>query len=150
MKLTDDINKLIKKLQIKASAELDRRVHNDISRALAESQEAEPVVTEPNTWRFITKGGVMKLGVAAAIIIAFGIGFSIGQRSKPAPPPHLLDVTGYTSAVSVYPTTPKAQDGFWRRKALAAMQPRPYTHTQITKTSLIDAYKQYLKEKYHD
>jgi len=150
MKPKNDVHKLIKKLQIKASAELDRRVHDDISIALAKSQDTEPAVTGPTICRFIMKGRVAKFAVAAAIFIAFGIGVSVGRWSKPAPPPHLLDVTGYTSAVSVYPTTPKAQDGFWRRKALAAMQPRPYAQTQITKTSRIDAYKQYLKEKYYD
>ncbi|MFZ0034886.1 MAG: hypothetical protein WAK60_07870 [Sedimentisphaerales bacterium] len=144
MKPTDDIHKLIKKLQIKASAELDRRVHDDISRALAESQEAEPAVTEPNIWRFITKGGITKLAVAATILITFGMGFSIGRWSKPsrlAPP---------LTVVSVHPTTPASEDSFWRRKVLAAMQSRPYAQTQITKVSLIDAYKQYLKGKHYD
>lgn len=148
MKPRDDIHKLIKKLQIKASAELDGRVHDDISRALAKS---EPAVTGPIIWRFITKGGVMKLAVAAAIIIAFGTGFSIGQRSKPAQlATYSLDVSGYTPAVSVYPTATKAKDSFWRQKALAAMQPRPYVQSQFDKTSLIGVYKQYLKEKHYD
>ena len=151
MKPTDDIHKLIKKLQIKASAKLDRRVHDDISRALAKSQETEPAVAQPNIWRFITKGGVTKLAVAAVILITFGIGFSIGRWSKPTRlAPHSLDVTGYTSAVPVYPTAPKVEDSFWRQKVLAAMQPRPYAQTQTTKTSLLNTYKQYLKEKHYD
>lgn len=134
MKPKDDINKLIKKMQIKASAELDRRVHNDISEALAESK---PTIVGPIVW---------KLAVAATIIIAFGIGFSIGQRSKPAQLTiYSLDVTGNTPAVSTHPAVTKAEDSFWRHKALAAMQPRPYTQTKFDKTSLIDVYKQYLK-----
>jgi hypothetical protein len=146
MKPKDDIHKLIKKLRIKASAELDRRVNDDISLALAKSQETEPAVTGPIILRLIMKGGVMKLAVAAAIIIAFGIGFSIGQRSSPArPATYSLDVSGYPSAVSAYPTAPKAEDSFWRQKFLAAMKPSPYAQTQTTKTSLLNAYKQYLK-----
>jgi hypothetical protein len=141
MKPTDNINRMIKKLHLKASAELDRRVHNDISRALAES---EPAVTGPIILRFITKGGAMKLAVAAAIIIAFSIGFSVGQRSRPAQlATYSLDVGGYITAVSAYPTAPKAEDSFWRQKALAAMQPRPYAQSQFDKTRLLNAYKQY-------
>ena len=132
MKPKDDIHKLIKKMQIKASAELDRKVHNDISSATAES------AVWLNMWR-------MKLAVAAAITIAFGIGFFIGQQSKPKQSVNYpVNVAGYTPAVQ------KAKDSFWRQKAMAAMQPRPYAESQFDKTSLLDAYKQYLKEKNYD
>jgi hypothetical protein len=143
MKPTNNINQMIKKLRLKASAELDRRVHNEISRALAES---EPAVAGPVIWRIITKGGVTKLAVAAAIIIAFGVGFFTGQWSKPTKTViYSLDVTGSTPAVSAYPTAPKAESSFWQQKAQAAMQPGPYAQTLVTKISLFDAYKQYLK-----
>jgi hypothetical protein len=148
MKPKDDIHKLIKKLQIKASAELDRRVHNDISKALAESEQA---VTGPIILRFIMKGGAMKLAIAAAIIIAFGVGFSVGQRSRTTQlATYSLDVASYTTAVSTHPTAPKTEDSFWRQKAVAAMQPRPYAQTRFDKTSLLVGNKQYLKEKYYD
>jgi len=151
MRPADDIHKLIKKLQLKASPKLDKRVHDDISKALAESKKAESARVEPNIWRIITKSGVTKLAVAAAIFIAFGMGFSIGRWSKPTRlASHSIDVTDYTSAVLVYPTAPKDEDSFWRRKTLAAMQPRPYVQNQFTKTNLINAYKKYLKEKHYD
>lgn len=148
MKPTNDMHRLIKKLRIKASTELDRRVHNDISQALAES---EPVATESIIWKFIMRRLVMKLAVAAAIIIAFGIGFAVGRRSKPIrSAAYSIEVTGYTSAVSSHPTATKVEDSFWRQKALAAMQPRPYTHSHFDKTNLLNTYKQYLKEKRYD
>jgi hypothetical protein len=50
----------------------------------------------------------------------------------------------------MYPAANKTEDSFWRKKALAAMQPRPYQQTLTTKTSLLNTYKQYLKEKYYD
>lgn len=135
MKPTDDTQKLIKKLHLHASTELDRRVHNDISEALAKSKPA----AEPITWR---------LAIAAAIIIAFGIGFSVGQRSKPTQlATYLLDTAGNTSAVSTHLTAPASEDSFWRQKALAAMQPRPYTQST---NNLLNTYKQYLKEKHYD
>lgn len=132
MKPKDDTHKLIKKMQIKASAELDKKVHNDISSAMAES------VVCPNMWR-------MKLAVAAAIIIAFSVGFFIGQQSKPKQSANYpVNVAGYTPAVQ------KAEDTFWQQKAMAAMQPRPYAGKQFKETSLNDTYKQYLKEKHYD
>ena len=148
MRPKDDVHKLIKKLRIKASADLDKRVHDDISIALANSQGTEPPFTGPTILRCITKGRAAKLAVAAAILIAFGIGFSTGRWSKPAQlTPHSLDVTAYTSIALAHPTAPKAEDSFWRQKALAAIQPRPYAHAQFTKTKLLGTYKQYLKEK---
>jgi len=151
MRPANNIHALIKKLHLKASAELNKKVHDDISAALAESQKIESAVTQLNIWRGITEGRLTKLAVAAAILFAFGIGFFTGRWSKLArSEPHYLDVTGYTTLISVYPTSPKAEDSFWRQKALAAMQPRPYAQTFTTKAGLLNAYKQYLKEKYHD
>jgi len=148
MKQGNDIHKLIKKLHAKASAELDRRVHNDISRTPDKTQKIEPAQAELYIWRFIMKGRLAKLAVAAAILFAFGIGFSTGRWSKPAQmAPHSPDVTAYTSTAPAYPTVPKAEDSFWQQKALAATQPRPYAYTHFTKTELLSAYKQYLKEK---
>jgi len=137
MKPIDDINRLIKKLQVKASTKLDRRVHDDISRAIVESER----VVGLNIWR-------MKLAVAAAIVIAFGVGFFIGQQSKSAQSAtYSIDVTSYTPAVSAYLPD---ESSFWRQKAVAAMQPRPYTQSRFDKTELLKTYKQYLKEKYYD
>ncbi|KPK35997.1 MAG: hypothetical protein AMJ65_16870 [Phycisphaerae bacterium SG8_4] len=144
----DNVNDSIRKLQLKASTDLDKRVHDDISIALARSQGIEPPVTGPTISRFITKGRVTKFAVAAAILIAFGIGFSTGRRSRPAQPtPDSLDVIAYTSIALSYPTAPKTEDSFWRQKALAAIQPRPHVDAQFTKTKLPGTYKQYLKEK---
>jgi hypothetical protein len=140
MKPRNDIHELIKKLQIKASTNLDRKVH----RAIAES---EPVVPEMSMWRYITKGWVIKLAVAAAVIIAFGAGFVIGQRSESMQPMvYSRDLTDYMPT----PTITEAEDGFWQQKALAAMQPRPYSESQFGKTSPLSIYKQYLKEKDYD
>jgi hypothetical protein len=151
MRPVNEIHKLIKKLQLKASPRLDKRVHDDISKALAKSKKTESASTETNIWRVITKSGVIKLALAAVIFIAFGIGLFIGRWSKPTQlTPHSPDITDYIPAVAVHPTPLKAEDSFWRRKALAAMQPRPYIQTQTTKTKLLNAYKQYLKEKDHD
>lgn len=137
MKPTDDMSKLIKKLEIKASSELDRKVYDDISRAAAESK---PIVGM-NVWR-------IKLAVAAAIIIAFGFGFFVGQQSKSIEPAaYSMDFTGYTAGVSAYLPD---EDGFWREKVAAAMQPRPYAQDRFDRIGLLKTYRQYLKEKHYD
>ena len=114
------------------------------------AQAKKPSVSAESSriWRIIMESRITKLAAAAAIFIAVGI--FIGRWSKPTPPPHSLHVTSFTSAVSMYPAANKTEDSFWRKKALAAMQPRPYQQTLTTKTSLLNTYKQYLKEKYYD
>ncbi len=138
-------------LQVSASPQTRDRIWREILIAQEQSGKTKPILIQPNIWSFIAKGGVTKLAVAAAILITFGIGFSIGRWSKPTRlAPHSIDFTGYTSAVPVYPTATKVEDGFWRQKALAAMRPRPYAQSQTTKTRLLNTYKQYLKEKHYD
>ena len=70
MRPTDNIDQLIKKLHIKASADLDGRVHDDIDRALATPQKSESADAKPNRWRIIMKSRIVKLAAAAVIIIA--------------------------------------------------------------------------------
>ena len=76
MRPTDNINKLIKKLHVKAGPELDSRVHDDISKALAESKQIESALKKPNIWRIIMKNKTTKLAAVAVIIIAVLIGIN--------------------------------------------------------------------------
>ena len=69
MRPLDNINELIKKLKLKASPDLDKRVHNDISRVLAESEKTESAVIQSNIWRTIMKSPIVK-SAAATVIIA--------------------------------------------------------------------------------
>ena len=74
MRPVDDINKSIKKLRLKASSDLDKRVNDGISKALAESERTESVVSQPDIWRKIMKSPITKLAVAVVITIAVIIG----------------------------------------------------------------------------
>jgi hypothetical protein len=74
MRPSDNINELINKLQLKASANLDRRIHDDISAALAESDKTKSAVTQPNIWRTIMKSPIVKLAAAAVIIALVVLG----------------------------------------------------------------------------
>jgi len=83
MRPADNINELIKKLQLRASAELDKRVHDDISAALTKSEKTKSVQPEPNIWRIIMKSRIIKLAAAAVIVIAVlaGLPFFSGNGS---------------------------------------------------------------------
>jgi hypothetical protein len=103
----------------------------------------------PERTRFVI--GFRLLAAAAVIIFAFAIGLSVGRWSTP-PQTQLssLNLLGYASPMLTHPTVQQAKDSFWRQKALAAMQPRPYAQTRFDKTSLLVGYEQYLKEKHYD
>ena len=83
MRPSDNINELIKKLQLKASADLDKRVHDDISAALTESEKTKSVQPEPNIWRIIMKSRITKLAAAAAITIIVLGGITFWPNSGP-------------------------------------------------------------------
>jgi hypothetical protein len=70
MRPADNINQLIKKMKLKASADLDKRVHDKISKAPAKLNPKESAVTQPNIWSNIMKNPMTKLAAAAGIIIA--------------------------------------------------------------------------------
>ena len=74
MRLADNINELIKKLQLKASADLDARVHDDISGALVGYEKTQSVRSEPKIRRTIMKSRTAKLTAAAVIAIVVVVG----------------------------------------------------------------------------
>jgi len=71
MKPTDNIDKLIKKLQTKASAELDKRVHSEISKALAETKKTQSAKPGPNIRKIIMRNKIIK--VVAVVLITIVI-----------------------------------------------------------------------------
>ena len=82
MRPADNIDQLIKKLHLKASADLDKRVHDKISRAPAELKRKQSAVTRPNIWSNIMKNPMTKLAAAAAIIIVAFIGIHQFDKSS--------------------------------------------------------------------
>lgn len=83
MRPADNINKLIGKLHLRASAKLDKRVHDDITKALAETQKTKSAQPVPNIWRTIMKNKMTKLAAAAVIIIAVVLSIDIWDKSIP-------------------------------------------------------------------
>lgn len=80
MRPTDNIKKLIGKLHLKASAELDKRVHDDITKALV---EIEKTTRQLNIRRIIMKSRITKLAAAAVIIIAVVLSITVWDKSIP-------------------------------------------------------------------
>ena len=70
MRPAEEINKLIKKINLKASANLDKRISESISGAQVKQESTQAAHKPPNIWRDIMKNPVTKLASAAAIIIA--------------------------------------------------------------------------------
>ena len=101
-------------------------------------------IAQPKQWFFTP----LRLLAAAAVMILV---FAAGRWSKPLPPTSPLpEVASYAQPVSAYPAVDKNPESFWRQKALAAMQPRPYAQNELSQTALLNFYKQHLKEKYND
>jgi tetratricopeptide (TPR) repeat protein/outer membrane lipoprotein-sorting protein len=69
MRPVENVNDLIKKLQLKASSDLDTRVHADISAALVGYEKTRSARSGPNIWRTIMTGKTAKLAVAAVVLI---------------------------------------------------------------------------------
>ena len=124
------------------------KMAEDISRDFSETLTGP----EHHVWfAHIAPGKIRRLAVAAVILFAFAIGFSVGRLSKPAQPvPVGVEVIAGESAALMYPSAAASEDSFWRQKALAAMQPRIYAWDRFSEISSLDAYKQYLKEKRND
>lgn len=76
MRPTDNINKLIGKLKLQASAELDKKVHDDISKALD-----GPAHSKPGIWRIIMKTRTTKLAAAAVIIAGFFLAMTFFDKA---------------------------------------------------------------------
>ena len=73
----EDIHRLIKKLQIEPSSEMDRRVHNIITEAIKESEETNLVNAQSCIWRKIIKNSITKIAAAASflVVVSFTISF---------------------------------------------------------------------------
>jgi len=118
----------------------------DFSKCLAESQQSEHRIL----FTRIATSRITRLAAAAVVVFAFSTGFFAGRWSKVYQPEAAgLEVAAGSSASLMYPSAAASEDGFWRQKARAMMQHRLYVQQQLSTRSLLDAYKQYLKEKYN-
>ncbi|MHC4426322.1 MAG: hypothetical protein ACYSYV_09515 [Planctomycetota bacterium] len=81
MKRAENIEKIIKNVDIDTNAERDRAVLADVLQVLQDSKGKEAGVPQPNIWRIIMKKPIAKLVTAAAVILIAAIGISLLQNS---------------------------------------------------------------------
>ena len=70
MRPEENIEKLIKSLNFKASAQMHNRTLNDVLEAHEQSKKTKSAEVQPNIWSTIMKSKITKLAAAAAIVIA--------------------------------------------------------------------------------
>ncbi|MHC4476097.1 MAG: hypothetical protein ACYTEL_10655 [Planctomycetota bacterium] len=74
MRPADDIYRLTAKLRLKASADLDQRVHNAIDKALGEPRKRKPAAKQPSVWRIIMQSRITKSAAAVIVVVVmFGV-----------------------------------------------------------------------------
>jgi len=74
MRLTEDIEKLIKNVNIETNAPKDKEVLGDIVEAFEQSKKKESANAQTNFWRIIMRSRMTKLAAAVVIIIVAIIG----------------------------------------------------------------------------
>lgn len=83
MEPADNIHKLIKKLQVEPSTDMDRKVHSRITKALEKWEKTKTAATPPNIWRTIMKSKITKFSIAAVIIVAVLLTVNTFHQSIP-------------------------------------------------------------------
>jgi hypothetical protein len=84
MKPEKNTNQYMKSVRLKASGDLDARVHGDIDHAWAEAHQTIKVPTERNPRRTLMKSPMLKLALAAGVVIAALVVIVPMLSSKPA------------------------------------------------------------------
>lgn len=69
MKPAENIEKLIKNIDIDTNARMDKAVFDDVLKALENSKKKKVAVSQSNIWRIIMKSRVTKRAAAAAIVM---------------------------------------------------------------------------------
>lgn len=77
MKPEENIEELIKNINIDTNAKMDKAVRNDVLGAFENSKNKKPAVPHPNIWRIIMKSKITKIAAAAVIIVAVILGLTI-------------------------------------------------------------------------
>jgi len=77
----DDIEKLIKKINVKPSAEMAGSTLSDALKALEKSKTPTPADTQPNFWRIIMNKPITKLATAAAVILIVVLGITFLDKA---------------------------------------------------------------------
>jgi len=81
MSSAENIENFIKRVRLKASAQMHKRTLNDALEAQEKSRKTKSAKFEPNIWRTIMKSNITKLATAAAIILIAVLGITLLNKS---------------------------------------------------------------------
>jgi hypothetical protein len=76
MKPEENIEELIKNIDIDTNAKMDKAVRNDVLGAFENSKKKKPAVQHPNIWKTIIKSKITKFAAAAMVVAASLIGLT--------------------------------------------------------------------------
>ena len=80
MRPAENIEKLIRKLRYKTSAERHDRVYGNVMQALDNQQKQKAVATAPALWRIIMKSPIIKLSTAIVVIACIALVIPFTER----------------------------------------------------------------------
>lgn len=80
MRPAEDIEKLVKRLNFKASVDLHERTISDALQAQAKSKKKKSALARPKIWRIIMKTKITKLATAAVIVLIAVVGINLLDR----------------------------------------------------------------------
>jgi len=83
MRPAENIEKLLKNINIDTNVKTDNAVLGDVIEAFEKSKKQKSASTQPNIWRIIMKNPITKLAVAAVIILAVVFSMTIFDKSMP-------------------------------------------------------------------
>jgi hypothetical protein len=84
MKPAENIEKLIKNINIDTNAKTDNAVLGDVIEAFEKSKGKKTSATEQNIWRIIMKSKITKITAAAVIVLAVVFSMTIFDKSMPS------------------------------------------------------------------
>jgi hypothetical protein len=88
MRPSENIEKMIKNINIETNAKTDQAVLGDVVQAF-EKSKGDLAITQPSILRIIIKGRMIKLAVAAAVILLFSL-LSINILIKSSDTEHVV------------------------------------------------------------
>lgn len=119
MRSAENIENFIKRVRLRASAQMHKRTLNDALEAQEKSRRTKSTKFEPNIWRTITKSPITKLAAAAVIVMAVLIGISTfnGTTAWAKVIKALGEVENvYIVSTMTMPDGTKAQSKWWLRR----------------------------------
>ncbi len=81
MRPAENIEKLIKNIDIDTNAKTDKAVLGNVIKAFEKSKNKKSALVQPSIWRIIMKSKITKFAASAAVIIAFILSMTLSDKT---------------------------------------------------------------------